>query len=651
MPALLISDRISFEYPEKAWDLVTALEAAGSSVDDILTELANGMIINRVLRASQMLADAAAAGHPIGLETGDADSSIPLITGIILGTPARRINDVQLAHLAAWALGGVGRVLAEAYAEFRQEPDNAELLEKIGDITRDWLHEAKVTWMRVLENRPEVTRRRDEGTAATRSAGRRVLVLGCGALGGPVAEYCVRAGVAALDLVDNGIVTPGVLVRQSYSDADVGRSKAKVLAARLSAIRAGFTVEAWQGDAIDFLPPAGRDISSFDLIIDATADAGVRAAIELRRRSEHGPWPALATMVIGHDATRGLITISSPEATGGGASALRQVGLHALANPTEWADVADDFFPDTPRTDTFLPEPGCSAPTFVGGAAQTTALAGLLLNEALAEDRISIDPGRSSGAVTFASAVRIGDSAIGHGTTQVEWAADTVTVEDTFGYVVRLSPAAVTEMRTEVRRGARVRGPRIETGGILLGSIDDAAAVIYVDRVTGPPPDSYLSPIYFQHGQTGAQQSVDVHRRRSRGMSGFVGYWHTHPGGAAAPSRTDEEGMASIVTPDGSRQRAAMVILGGRPYAWDLWVAGQGQLPALFARLVPRGAQPTTADASAVRTTQQLPEGPFFRGGFDNPITTRMNPRKTMQAVRRRSSRNRWLPWRRSEPQ
>ena len=119
-------------------------------------------------------------------------------------------------------------------------------------------------------------------------------------------------------------------------------------------------------------------MSGFDLIIDATADAGVRSAIERQRRAGSKPWPPLVTMVIGHDATRGLVTISLPESTGAGSSALRQVALHAFASPAEWADIADDFFPAEPRTEMFFPEPGCSAPTFTGGYAQTTALAGLL---------------------------------------------------------------------------------------------------------------------------------------------------------------------------------------------------------------------------------------------------------------------------------
>ena len=74
-------------------------------------------------------------------------------------------------------------------------------------------------------------------------------------------------------------------------------------------------------------------MTGFDLIIDATADAGVRSAIERQRRADGRPWPPLVTMVIGHDATRGLVTVSLPGSTGAGGSALRQVALHALTSP------------------------------------------------------------------------------------------------------------------------------------------------------------------------------------------------------------------------------------------------------------------------------------------------------------------------------
>jgi hypothetical protein len=44
-----------------------------------------------------------------------------------------------------------------------------------------------------------------------------------------------------------------------------------------------------------------------------------------------------------------------------------------------------------------------------------------------------------------------------------------VVYDGTSGYQVRISQPALTRMRAEVRRGGRLRGLDIETGGLLLG--------------------------------------------------------------------------------------------------------------------------------------------------------------------------------------
>jgi hypothetical protein len=638
MPLLLISRNLGFEYPDKAWDLATALDGAGFGPEDILTALANAIVVNRLLRITQVQADPQAAGHPVGAAAGDDEVGTPLLTALLIGTPSRRIDGARLTHLAAWSLGYPGLVLAAAYADFQSRLEDRELLAKVGEITRDWLKEAAVTWMRVLENRPEITRRRDEGSPPAWLAGKRILVLGCGALGAPAAEACVRAGAAAVHLADNGLVTPGILVRQPYHDSDIGQLKAAALATRLAQITPRLVVEGYPGDLLDTFLRPDHDMSRFDLVIDATADAGVRAAVEAKRRADSQPWPPLVSMIIGHDAARGLVTVALPESSGAGGSALRQLALHAFASSGEWADVADEFFPAEPRTEMFFPEPGCSAPTFTGGYAQTTALAGLLLNEALLVVSAPAIPGRTG----FAAAVRIGAAAGIRGTSRTHWGPDVIAVDDTFGYEVRLSPAAMTEIRTEVRRGARVRGPRIETGGMLLGAIDDAAGVIYVDRVTGPPPDSFLSAVYFQHGQAGIGEAPAARLAGSRAMTGFVGYWHTHPGGRAAPSSTDTEGMASIVAPDGRRQRALMIIVAGTADQWDQWETGRGAVPAVFARLVPRDGE-AAGHPGGARPVQTLPAGPFFRGGFSRPAPA--DATGGTAAVSGVGRLGRWWPW------
>jgi hypothetical protein len=87
-----------------------------------------------------------------------------------------------------------------------------------------------------------------------------------------------------------------------------------------------------------------------------------------------------------------------------------------VASPGEWADIANDFFPAGPRTEIFFPEPGCSAPKFTGGYAQTTSLAGLLLNEALLVLGEHAGPNAAGCTTCFASAVRIGAASAARGT-------------------------------------------------------------------------------------------------------------------------------------------------------------------------------------------------------------------------------------------
>jgi len=95
------------------------------------------------------------------------------------------------------------------------------------------------------------------------------------------------------------------------------------------------------------------------------------------------------------------------------------------------------------------------------------------------------------------------------------------------GYEIWVSAEAVAEMRAETRRGARVRGPGVETGGMMLGAFDDFTGVIHVDVATGPSPDRRLSSGYFHHGTAGTQDVIDHHLDRTGNVTRFAGIGHT----------------------------------------------------------------------------------------------------------------------------
>jgi len=97
----------------------------------------------------------------------------------------------------------------------------------------------------------------------------RVLVVGAGGLGSPLALYLAAAGVGTLGLVDFDAVDLTNLQRQIlYSTADVGRPKVVVAAERLKALNPGVTVvpHPLRLDRTNVL----EIVSAYDVVADGT---------------------------------------------------------------------------------------------------------------------------------------------------------------------------------------------------------------------------------------------------------------------------------------------------------------------------------------------------------------------------------------------
>lgn len=592
-PAVLVSDELSMEYPDRAAALVASLQEFGYPREELLWSIWAAGTINSLI-----------AG------TAAVENTAPVM--VMLGTPARRVEGSRrLAHITAWNFDDMGAEIMDLLRRVKRL-GREELTAEGEALANSWIDSAEVRWMVIHEDRPEVTNRRDANTPAAWLRGKKVLVLGCGALGAPIAEHCVRAGVAALTVVDNGVVKPGILIRQPYRDFDIGYYKAQRLAGRLNGMRSDLTVKSRVCDVIGMFT-GEHQVPEYDLVIDATADVGVRAAIESARAGAREQWPPVITGLFGHDALRALGIVSRPGATGSAHDILRRIAIVAHANKDSGlvGDVAEDFFPDPPRTEMFVPEPGCSSPTFTGSGMQTTALASCVFWAAIRE---LADPQREDPMVGVAIALP-GAGSAGAGEHWWRWSNDQVIADG--GYEVRISAAAVTEMRAETRRGARTRGERIETGGMLLGAFDEAVGCVYIDTAAGPSPDSLLSALYFAHGTHGTQELVAHHRKRSINRVGFVGMWHTHPYGPARPSPTDEAGMGWIVSPFGTGRRALMLILGGKEETWDRW-RDDGQMPNVYVRVVERDDQVNRLASMGPVRTVAVDGG--LPGGFYQPV-------------------------------
>jgi hypothetical protein len=79
-----------------------------------------------------------------------------------------------------------------------------------------------------------------------------------------------------------------------------------------------------------------------------------------------------------------------------------------------------------------------------------------------------------------------------------------------------------------------------ETGGILLGYHDlNIGAIVVVDAMAAPK-DSVSSPDSFERGLQGVAEAAMEAHRRTAGLVGYIGEWHSHPPGhSVSPSGDD----------------------------------------------------------------------------------------------------------------
>lgn len=114
---------------------------------------------------------------------------------------------------------------------------------------------------------------------------KRVLVLGCGSLGAPVAELLARAGVGELHLGDKEYFGIENCARHLLGASDIGESKSGNLALRLRKLVPGLTVKPYRALAVDWVRQTCRP-GMYDLIVDCTGESSVRVALS-RLRQDH----------------------------------------------------------------------------------------------------------------------------------------------------------------------------------------------------------------------------------------------------------------------------------------------------------------------------------------------------------------------------
>lgn len=529
--AILLPTAMPHEYPTTMFDLIMALVERG-----VQLELIRIIVNLGVLRT---------------------ENGKPAI--FVLGAAMRGVAGGEtLQHLACWLID------AEQSKKLREA-----VLSATADDPKDinafntWAVHANVEWCRVLEDRREIVERRDSESPAHFWKDKHVALLGCGAIGSTVAPMLARAGARRLQFYDNGVVTPGVIVRQDFRRDHVGYRKSIAVKAGVLGSRPGLDVSAYPINVLDVLKDAEglERLMSADVIIDATASRSVATALELHFRKSPKKHPPIISMVVGHNADVGLMTLVRDAHAGMSVHADRQCKL-ALANSSRARGFFEEFWPTiAQRRKPFQPEPGCSSPTFRGSYADVLGLTARMTN--MAASWLSSN---ASGPRAFAIDLSAGRSFSGRARElEFTWRPGDVLQDRRHGYEIRISREASAAMLAWIRRSERVEGKRVETGGVLFGEVDELLKIIWIDEVSGPPPDSVSSAEAFLCGKVGVQEMNAEKAKRTSGSVSFAGMWHTHPLGRPNPSATDLGAMEQLLGAEGTYlgRRFLMMIVGG----------------------------------------------------------------------------------------
>ncbi len=276
------------------------------------------------------------------------------------GSPAYAV--LTIAHPA----GGsphvlVGRVSAAS-------ADQLRALRRFDDVPN-----VNIEWCPVSDERPSVTNRRDTRSAASFLRGKTLTILGCGGLGSWIAEFAVRAGVSRIRLVDPGSVAGGLLVRQNFTEMDIGQRKVAALAERLRHVSDDIEVITRNELVYDLATAFEQD----DLVVDASVSRAVTRL--LNEICELGPRRPLVAQVAtdSNTGTLGLVGVLAPSDT----RTLDTVDTHArsVVESSAFLESFETFWAASSASQ-IVPTRGCSVPTFHGSAADMAAVSGSVVS-------------------------------------------------------------------------------------------------------------------------------------------------------------------------------------------------------------------------------------------------------------------------------
>ena len=435
-------------------------------------------------------------------------------TIILLHIPICRADGAEpvgMTHRAFVLLAGALELGVAVGALFIHEKKYFSATGLIGAQPATEWRSQPVLPMAVLSQNDAAAARKQSGITEKGPAG---VLVGAGSLGSAILNFWGRAGWGRWTVVDKDHIKPHNLSRHVAYAQHIGYPKATVVAElNAAAMHGASEIIPLNADASDFKPGAVTDaLSSVKLVVDASTTL---------------EYPRAASTVDGF--ARHFSVFVTPTGNAGillAEDAQRLLRLRTLEAQYYRALIQENWGRNhlTGNTGSFWSGASCRDISVVIPYSQIMGQASTLAEQiplAVAQD----------GAL-----IRVWQRDPVRGTVDVYDVPVASERRMQLGEFDLFVDASV-ELQL---RDLRTKGFPNETGGVLIGYYDFNVNAVVVVAALPAPPDSKSSPGSFERGITGLAEAVTEATRRTAGVVGYIGEWHSHPPGhSASPSRDD----------------------------------------------------------------------------------------------------------------
>lgn len=339
-----------------------------------------------------------------------------------------------------------------------------------------------------------------------------VAILGCGSVGSKMAMHLARAGIQIPVVSDSNVLAPHNMARHALARPGVTVSKAAELARELTHL--------------------GQypQVHDSDLVVDLTTNKGLRtvlpkgAAYAVNTTASLGVREALS--YLSPKDVRPRLAEAALFGQGHGGFLLVEGAGH---NPTLCDLVAELYATvDSDRLRRLLFDrayglaeiqigQGCGSLTMPMTDMRLSAMTAAL-TEVLVE---TIQEDTSDGLITVGTTAQ--QSPDTHWHRQSVPPFEVIPIESAEDWTLRISQRVLDQIRQEM--GCY---PKVETGGVMIGTCSARLKVITVVDLLPAPSDSLRSAEHFTLGTSGLKKAIKARHRTSGGTLFDVGTWHSH---------------------------------------------------------------------------------------------------------------------------